>query len=207
LFFIFLNNTSLTANEPDIPKKYVTNKVLVYAIEKCSFCLQEKEEWEFQQKYISSLENHLQSNTFNVTYLLSYEDYQDLNEIYEYLDVPQSMQISEITIVIDEKAVFIDYVPIEIITDFLENYTALYKRFILQKDDIQPFQYEIVFGESSEIHRCRIEHSLESCMKEITNPNKVLFRLSSIELLILVGLILLVSGILVQYLRKRSHRL
>jgi hypothetical protein len=195
--FFFVNASSV--------ERYTPNEIVVFALEICPLCPQDKEEWEFQQKYLLDLENELDPKEFDVTYLVGFADYQALTNSYEVINVSSSIRTMDMIVNIDGLFVFISYVPVEIIKEFLQEYASAYSRFILAKDTLHPKEYRIIEGDSEEIRIVTIEESLEEVINRPTDPKEPSFLSTPMGMIVtILSLGIVLSFIVIIVKRKRS---
>jgi len=105
----------------------------------------------------------------------------DLDDLYQNLGVPEFMH-GTLVVSIDGKFLFINYVPLEIITDFLTNHMEEYQKIVVFRDSLR--ELYVVMDEEGQIRECNIERSVTECIvKQDVTP----LPLSSILTLIVVG--------------------
>jgi hypothetical protein len=88
----------------------------------------------------------------------------DLTELYQKLEVPESMRVMRNTLVvsINDKFLFINYVPVGIITDFVINYVEDYEKIVVLRDELRGL-YIVMYEEGSVIE-CKMEQSITECL-------------------------------------------
>jgi len=105
----------------------------------------------------------------------------DLDELYQKLGVPEFMH-GTFVVSIDGKFLFINYVPLKIITDFLTNHMEEYQKLIVFRDSLR--ELYLVMDEEGQIRECDMERSVTECIvKQDVTP----LPLSSILTLIVVS--------------------
>ena len=105
----------------------------------------------------------------------------DLDDLYQNLGVPESMH-GTFVVSIDGKFLFINYVPLEIITDFLTKHSEEYQKIVVFRDLLR--ELYVVMDEEGQIRECNIERSVTECVvKQDVTP----LPLSSILTLIVVS--------------------
>jgi len=105
----------------------------------------------------------------------------DLDELYRNLGVPEFMH-GTLVVSINGKFLFINYVPLKIITDFLTNHIEEYQKIVVFRDSLR--ELYVVMDEEGQIRECNIERSVTECIvKQDVTP----LPLSSILTLIVVG--------------------
>ena len=152
IFISFIFIIPLTSSvDVSTDMDYDIEEILVFTEEICPVCPQEKEEWERQQQYIQSIDDELDSKQFKMTLLKDLDNYQELTLIFQELDVPDSIRASDMAVIIDKRFIFVSYVPVEFIVEFVRNFSQLYDRFIISKDPLQQMWYKVVMGKSNNI--------------------------------------------------------
>ena len=87
----------------------------------------------------------------------------DLDELYQSLGVPEFMHGSFI-VSINERFLFINDVPFEVIVDFLINHVEKYERIVVFRDVLRGLY--MIMDEQGQIKECKIEHSIEGCLEK-----------------------------------------
>lgn len=108
----------------------------------------------------------------------------DLDQLHRELGVPESMR-GRIVVVFDDKFLFENSVPVEIVTNFVANRLEDYDKIVVYRDELRGL-YRLM-NEKGEITECKIERSIAECVGE---SSVVHIPLSSILLLIVVSGIL-----------------
>jgi hypothetical protein len=88
------------------------------------------------------------------------ENASTLDEVFITHEIPASMQ-GNVTVNFDDRVFFIDYVPAEIIIDFLQHLQFDYPRLIVTQTSEDNYR---VLDHSGVIVNCRIQNSLNECL-------------------------------------------
>jgi hypothetical protein len=88
------------------------------------------------------------------------ENASTLDEVFITHEIPASMQ-GNVTVNFDDRVFFIDYVPTEIIIDFLQHLQFDYPRLIVTQTSEDNYR---VLDHSGVIVNCRIQNSLNECL-------------------------------------------
>jgi len=108
----------------------------------------------------------------------------DLDDLYQNLGVPESMH-GTFVVSIDGKFLFINYVPLEIITDFLTNHSEEYQRIVVFRDLLR--EIYVVMDEEGQMRECNIERSVTECVvKRVVTPLPLS---STLALIVVSGLL------------------
>jgi len=93
----------------------------------------------------------------------------DLAELYQRLGVPDDMRAMYTLVVsIDEKFLFINHVPVRIITDFLANHAEKYGGIIIFRDEARDLYRMMADG--GNVTECKIENSIAECLPIPPHP-------------------------------------
>jgi hypothetical protein len=145
-----------------------TAQAVVYAVsEPCPTC-------PYPYQYIRELQIALHEagvTDIRVRYLdRDPEADRDLDGLYQGLGVPESMH-GTLVVSIDGKFLFINYVPPEIITDFLTNHMGEHQKIVVFRDLLR--ELYVVMDEEGRIRECHIERSVTECFVEqgVTPPS------------------------------------
>jgi len=153
-----------------------TTRVVVYSASLCPTCP--------SYQYIRELLSALHAAGVMDVWVRSLdrpEARRELDNLYQNLGVPESMH-GTFVVSIDGKFLFIDYVPLEIITDFLMNHSGEYQKIVVFRDLLR--ELYVVMDEEGQIRECKIESSVTECVvKRVVTP----LPLSSILTLIVVS--------------------
>jgi len=151
-------------------------KVTVYVIS-CSTCVESFEA--DPTSYTTDLKaalNGMGITDIEVRYL-SPVNTDELVSLYQELGVPASMRGMQLTVSIEGKYLFVNFVPVGFITEFLVEYSKGYQRIVIYRD-LQRDLY-ITMDEAGHIKECNIQNSLAECIGDesllSSNVGSVLF--------------------------------
>ena len=95
-----------------------------------------------------------------------------LEPLYQNLNVPENMQ-GKIVVSVDDRFLFINYVPVDFIADFLANYSDTYSSIVVYADELQGL-YRILY-EDGNIIDCEMGHSISECIGGLRLPFFAIF--------------------------------
>lgn len=111
--------------------------------------------------YALSLERQLsQLGEFTIVIEEFDENATILDEIFTTHEIPISLQ-GNVTVSLDDHVFFIDYVPAQIIIDFLQRLQFDYPRLIVKKTSEDNYR---ILDASGNILECQIQNSLDECL-------------------------------------------
>lgn len=147
LFLQFFANSSTASAE----------KVIFYApsFDRCDKC----------KRYFEKLGSSISIIGVNEVQLVRDETLvsEALEKLYQNLNVPENMQ-GKIVVSVDDRFLFINYVPVDFIVDFLVNHSHAYGSIVICADELQGL-YRILY-EDGNIMECEIGHSISECFGE-----------------------------------------
>jgi hypothetical protein len=97
-------------------------------------------------------------------YIISIEEFDENatihNDFFTTHDIPESLQ-GNVTVSLDERVFFIDYMPDHIIIDFLQRLQFKYSRLIVKQTSEDNYR---IFEASGNIRECQIQNALDECL-------------------------------------------
>jgi hypothetical protein len=88
---------------------------------------------------------------------------EELNGINDRMNVPYNMR-GNIAVIVDEKYLFENYVPAEIMIDFLLKYKKDYQSIVIFRDTGR--ELYILMDDKEEVIECKIEDSIRECFND-----------------------------------------
>jgi len=148
LFLQFFVNSSTASEE----------KVVFYStsIDRCGKC----------RRYFETLKSSLSTIGVDDVQLVRDETLvsEALEKLYQNLNVPEYMRAREIVVSVDDRFLFINYVPVDFIVDFLANHSYAYSSIVIYAVGLK--ELYSVLHEDGSIIDCEIERSISECIGE-----------------------------------------
>ena len=170
-FLLFLQFFAISSTASD-------EKVVFYStsIDRCSKC----------RKYFETLKSSLSTIGVDDVQLVRDETLvsEALEKLYQNLNVPENMRTREIVVSVDDRFLFIYYVPVDFIVDFLANHSHAYSSIVIYVDELQGL-YRILH-EDGNIVECEIGHSTSECIGE---PITTLSFFAVVPVIVISGLL------------------
>jgi len=138
-----------------------TKRVIVYVIS-CSSCPDSF--WSDPTPYIAGLEvalNRIGITDIDVQYL-SPVDTEELDQLYQRFNVPVSMRGMQLTVSVDERFVFVNFVPTDFIVEFLTKYSEGYQTIVIYRDLLRDLY--VTMDGAGHIKECNIHNSISECI-------------------------------------------
>jgi len=139
-----------------------TTKAVVYVIP-CESCPQGFT-IDFFTPYLADLRTAF--NKMGITDIevknLTGNETDELNLLYQKLGVPNSLRGLLVVVDIDDKFLFVNYVPVEFITEFMTTYSERYQRFVIYRDIVR--ELYVVMDDAGHIKECNIQNSISECI-------------------------------------------
>lgn len=88
---------------------------------------------------------------------------EELNDINDRMNVPYNMR-GNIAVIVDEKYLFENYVPAEIMVDFLLKYKEDYQSFVIFRNTDR--ELYMLMDDKGEVIECKIEASIRECFND-----------------------------------------
>lgn len=88
---------------------------------------------------------------------------EELNGINDRMNVPYNMR-GNIAVIVDEKYLFENYVPAEIMVDFLLKYKEDYQSFVIFRNTNR--ELYMLMDDKGEVIECKIEASIRECFND-----------------------------------------
>jgi len=189
LCFFLLTNVILSIEASE-------NSIVIYGDKYCEPCLEYMSEIEraFKEEGITDIRiEDIGTNR---------EAREDLNSINDRLSVPYNMR-GNIAVIVDEKYLFENYVPSEIMIDFLLKYKEDYQSFVIFKDAGRKLY--MLMDDKGEVIECKIEASIKDCFNDSDSNLISSLAENYVYLGPVIVIILVISIVLaVQYKKKGS---
>ncbi len=140
-------------------------RAIVY-VTSCPSC---SEQWGIDPftPYILDLKSSLKRlgiTEIEVRYL-SPDQTQELDLLYQEFGVPKSMRGLQVVVDVDGKFLFVNFVPVELIIDFLARHSEEYPKLVVYRDLLR--ELYVVMDESRHIKECDIKNSISECIGDV----------------------------------------
>ena len=86
----------------------------------------------------------------------------ELDLLYQKLGVPSSLRGILVVVDIDDRFLFVNYVPVEFITEFMATYSERYQKFVIYRDVVR--ELYVVMDDSGHIKECNVQSSISECI-------------------------------------------
>jgi cytochrome c biogenesis protein CcdA len=137
-------------------------RVVVYVIS-CSSCPESFEN--DPTPYITDLEVALNrigiaTTDIEVRYLSAVQT-DELDLLYQNFGVPASMRGMQLTVSVDGRFLFVNFVPVEFITEFLTEYSEGYQTIVIYRDLLRDLY--VTMDKTGHIKECSMQNSIAEC--------------------------------------------
>ncbi len=170
------------------------SSIVIYGDKYCNPCL------EYMSKIEGAFKKAGITNIRIKDFGTDKEAREELNSINDRMNVPYNMR-GNIAVIIDEKYLFENYVPAEIIIDFLLNYKEDYQSIVVFRDTGRDLY--MLMDDKGEVIECKIETSIKECFNNSDSTLISSLTENYIYLVIVITIILAMSLVLaMRYKRK-----
>jgi len=189
LCFFLLSNVILSIEASE-------SSIVIYGDKYCDPCLE----------YISEIEEAFKeagiTNIRIEDFGTNKEAREELNSINDRMIVPYNMR-GNIAVIVDEKYLFENYVPSEIMIDFLLNYKEDYQSIVIFRDTGR--ELYMLMDDKGEVIECKIEVSIRECFNN-SDSNLISSLTENCIYLVSVIIVILAMSIVLsmQYKKKQN---
>jgi len=189
LCFFLLTNVILSIEASE-------NSIVIYGDKYCEPCLE----------YMSEIERAFKEEGITDIRIEDFgtnkEAREELNSINDRLNVPYNMR-GNIAVIVDEKYLFENYVPAEIVIDFLLKYKEDYQSFVIFRDTGR--ELYMLMDDKGEVIECKIEASIKECFND--SDSNLIFSLTEnyVYLSSVIIIILAISIVLAMQYKKKQN--
>jgi hypothetical protein len=127
---------------------------------------------------------------------------EELNDINDRMNVPYNMR-GNIAVIVDEKYLFENYVPAEIMVDFLLKYKEDYQSFVIFRNTDR--ELYMLMDDKGEVIECKIEVSIKECFNDSDSNLISLLTENYVYLGSAIIIILAISIVLVTQYKKKQN--
>ena len=170
--------------------------IVIYGDKYCDPCLE----------YISEIEGTFKeagiTNIRIEDFGTNKEAREELNSINDRMNVPYNMR-GNIAVIVDEKYLFENYVPAEIIIDFLLNYKEDYRSIVIFRDTGR--ELYMLMDDNGEVIECKIEVSIRECFNDSDSNLISSLTENYIYPVSIIIAILVISIVLATQFRKKQN--
>jgi hypothetical protein len=188
LCFFLLSNAMLSIEAHE-------SSIVIYGDKYCDPCFE----------YMSDIEGAFKeagiTNIRMEDFGINKEAREKLNSINDRMNVPYNMR-GNIAVIVDEKYLFENYVPAEIIIDFLLNYKEDYQSIVIFRDTGR--ESYIMMDDKGEVIECKIEASIGDCFNG-SDSNLSSSLTENYVYLVFIIIIILVMSIVLSMQRKKKQ--
>jgi cytochrome c biogenesis protein CcdA len=119
--------------------------------------------------------------TVEVRYLISLNT-DELDLLYQEFNVPKSLRGMQLVVSVDQRFLFVNYVPVALITEFLTKYSERYQKIVVYRDLLR--ELYVTMDEAGGIKECSLQNFIAEC---IGDQGSDLSSLGSFLYLVVVG--------------------